>query len=73
MYFARDYSGDDVPLWIGNLTGEDEQKIIYFGIFSLLGIFAYIIVKRSITQKTISMNGWILEQKKDFLVQGMAK
>ena len=73
VYFARDYSGDDVPLWIGNLTGEDEQKIIDFGIFSILGIFAYIIVKRSITQKTISMNGWILEQKKDFLVQGMAK
>ena len=73
VYFARDYSGDDVPLWIGNLTGEDEQKIIDFGIFSILGIFAYIIVKRSITQKTISMNGWILEQKKDFLVKGMAK
>ncbi len=66
-------SSDDVPLWIGNLTGEDEQKIIDFGIFSILGIFAYIIVKRSITQKTISMNGWILEQKKDFLVKGMAK
>jgi hypothetical protein len=73
VYFARDYSGDDVPLWIGNLTGEDEQKIIDFGIFSILGIFAYIIVKRSITQKTISMTGWSLEQKRNFLVKGMAK
>ena len=72
-----DRNGKDLPLWINNLTrSEDGENIFYFGIFSISGIFAYKIVKRSIiksTQKTIHMNGWSLEQKKDFLVQGMAK
>ncbi len=76
FFLIYDHS-DDLPLWIGNLTGsEDGQNIFFFGIFSISGIFAYKIVKRSIiksTQKTIHMNGWSLEQKKDFLVQGMAK
>ena len=76
FFLIFDHS-DDLPLWIGNLTGsEDGQNIFFFGIFSISGIFAYKIVKRSIiksTQKTIHMNGWSLEQKKDFLVQGMAK
>ena len=76
VYFLRDYSGDDVPLWMDNLTGsEDEEKIIDFGIFSILGIFAYKIAKGIViksTQKTISMTGWSLEQKRNFLVKGMA-
>ena len=76
FFLIFDHS-DDLPLWIGNLTGsEDGQNIFFFGIFSISGIFAYKIVKRSIiksTQKTIHMNGWSLEQKKDFLVQGMTK
>ena len=76
FFLIYDHS-DDLPLWIGNLTGsEDGQNIFFFGIFSISGIFAYKIVKRSIiksTQKTMHMNGWSLEQKKDFLVQGMAK
>tara|TARA_Y100001970_G_scaffold280105_1_gene388555 strand:+ start:376 stop:1323 length:948 start_codon:yes stop_codon:yes gene_type:complete len=76
FFLIYDHS-DDLPLWIGNLTGsEDGQNIFFFGIFSISGIFAYKIVKRSIiksTQKTIHMNGWSLEQKKDFLVQGMTK
>ena len=76
FFLIFDHS-DDLPLWINNLTrSEDGENIFYFGIFSISGIFAYKIVKRSIiksTQKTIHMNGWSLEQKKDFLVQGMAK
>ena len=72
-----DRSGKDLPLWINNLTrSEDGENIFYFGIFSISGIFAYKIAKGiviKLTQKTISMNGWSLEQKKDFLVQGMAK
>ena len=76
-YFLLFDHSDDLPLWIGNLTGsEDGQNIFFFGIFSISGIFAYKIVKRSIiksTQKTIHMNGWSLEQKRNFLVKGMAK
>jgi hypothetical protein len=72
-----DRNGKDLPLWINNLTrSEDGENIFYFGIFSISGIFAYKIAKGiviKLTQKKISMNGWSLEQKKDFLVQGMAK
>ncbi len=72
-----DRSGKDLPLWINNLTrSENGEKNFLFGIFSISGIFAYKIAKGiviKLTQKTISMNGWSLEQKKDFLVQGMAK
>ena len=72
-----DRSGKDLPLWINNLTrSEDGENIFYFGIFSISGIFAYKIAKGIViksTQKTISMTGWSLEQKRNFLVKGMAK
>ena len=72
-----DRNGKDLPLWINNLTrSEDGENIFYFGIFSISGIFAYKIAKGIViksTQKTISMTGWSLEQKRNFLVKGMAK
>lgn len=72
-----DRSGKDLPLWINNLTrSEDGENIFYFGIFSISGVFAYKIAKGIViksTQKTISMTGWSLEQKRNFLVKGMAK